>query len=394
MKNKITVGAFLVMLTVFIVILLLPADKQSIEKENRVMSTVPPINSDTVFSGEFAEGFESFIGDNIGYRSSFTRLANNIDSVKGFPLREGQIVSTNKDIGTGTVQKQTLLVADNAIMEMFMKNTEQEKRYAAAVNSYAHKLPENIKIFNMLVPTKLEFCEPIYKNLQDSQKTAIESAYSMLDNSVTAVDAYGALESKAEEYIYFRTDHHWTQLGAYYAYCEFMKAEGGIAVNKDDFEMNEIPNFLGSLSDRVNLSEVSAQPDTIEWYDVDETNGIKISMHDTDENGELTNYKGVMYERTKTEYAFFFGSDHPVVEMTNTDNPDGKILVVLKDSYSNALAPWLIKNYNKVILVDPRIYKEKLNLILDEYSPDEMLIVNYIFTTNFPDYCLLLENMY
>ena len=117
-------------------------------------------------------------------------------------------------------------------------------------------------------------------------------------------------------------------------------------------------------------------------------------MHDTDENGNPTTYNGTMYDRTKANYLFFFGSDHPVVEMTNDDIPDGKTLVVLKDSYSNVLAPWLINSYHKVIMVDPRIYRGNFRNIIDDYSPDEVLIINYIFTTNFPDYCNLLKNMY
>ena len=394
MKNKITSGAFVIMIAVFIVMLLLPADRESIAEENRAMSTFPPVNSKTAFSGEFAQGVEGFIGDNIGYRSSLTALARNINTSKGVTLEAGQIIATNKDIGTGTVQKQTLLAADNRIMEMFINNAENEKQYADTLNEYAKKLPEEIRIFSMLIPTQLEFCEPIYKNLQDSQKETIASVCSKLDSRIETVDAYGALERFSDEYIYFRTDHHWTQLGAYYAYCEFMKTEGSEAVNKDDFEMNSIHQFMGSLSDRVNLSEISAPPDTIEWYDVDKNGSVMVRMHDVSENGELTDYSGVMYERTKTEYDFFFGSDHPVVEMTNADNPYGKTLVVLKESYSNAFAPWLIKNYRSVILVDPRIFRGKLDTIIDCYSPDELLVMNYIFTTNFPDYCLLMKNIY
>lgn len=394
MKDKITAGAFAVIIAAFIVMLLLPADNESIAEENRAMSTMPPINSKTAFSGEFAEGVESFIGDNIGYRSVFKSLSKNINSNKGFVLETGQIISTNKDIGTGTTQKQTLLAADNKIMEMFIKNSAQEEQYAETLNEYAQKLPEGIKLFSMLVPTQLEFCEPIYKNLQDSQKDAIDSIYSKLDGRIETVDTYGSLLNHVDEYIYFRTDHHWTQLGAYYAYCEFMKTANSEPVNKDDFEVSRISHFLGSLSDRVNLSEISAVPDTIEWYDVDKDKRIKVRMHDTSDSGELTDYNGVMYERTKTDYDFFFGSDHPVVEMTNTANPDGKTLVVLKESYSNTLAPWLIKSYRSVILVDPRIYKGKLDTIIDEYAPDELLIMNYIFTTNFSDYCLLMKNMY
>ncbi|MCI8404817.1 MAG: hypothetical protein HFE49_07950 [Clostridia bacterium] len=394
MKNKTTACAFVIMIAAFIVMLLLPADRDSITAENRSMSTMPPINAETAFSGEFAQGVEGVIGDNIGYRAALTEFSKKLGSAKGFLLRDGQIISTNKDIGTGTVQKQTLLAADNKIMEMFIKNTAQETMYAEAVNSIVWNLPDNIKVFSMLVPTQLEFCEPIYKNLQDSQKDAINSIYSKLDSRITAVDAYGALERHTDEYIYFRTDHHWTQLGAYYAYSEFMDSGGSAAVSKDDFDINSIRRFLGSLSDRVNLSEVSAPPDTIEWYDVDKNNSVTVRMHDISENGELTDYNGVMYERTKTDYTFFFGSDHPVVEMTNADNPDGKTLIILKESYCNALAPWLIKNYRSVILVDPRIYRGRLDTLINEFTPDEMLIINYIFTTNFSDYCLLLKNMY
>lgn len=117
-------------------------------------------------------------------------------------------------------------------------------------------------------------------------------------------------------------------------------------------------------------------------------------MYATDEKGEMYSYNGVMYDRSKANYNFFFGSDHPIVEMTNEKNPDGKTLVVLKDSYTNVLAPWLIESYKNVILVDPRIFDGDFQMILDMYSPDEVLVVNYIFTTVFSDYCNLLKNLY
>ncbi|MGN0107763.1 MAG: DHHW family protein [Hominilimicola sp.] len=394
MKNKSVIIAFVLIMATFIVVLALPADKESIEAENRVMSTVPPLDSDTVFSGEFASGFESFIGDNIGFRSFFTQLSKGIEDKKGFAPDTGTIISTNKDIGTGTTQKQTLLLLNNTIMEMFIRNPAQEQLYADAVNHYAESLPPNIKLYSMLIPTQLEFQEPMYKNLQDSQKDAIDSIYEKLDENVTTVDAYSALANHHDEYIYFRTDHHWTQLGAYYAYREFMDENGGAAVNKDDFEVNKIQNVLGYLYDRVDAPEIAATPDTIEWYDVDPDNRLEITIHIIDDNGKPAAHSGKMYDRTKANYMFFFGSDHPIVEMTNNDNPDGKTLVVLKESYSNVLAPWLIQSYHKVILVDPRIYTGKFQEVIDEYSPDDVFIVNYIFTTNFPDYCNMMKNMY
>jgi hypothetical protein len=394
MKNKLVTLAFLLMLAAFVTVLALPADEESIARENRTRSTPPPLNTDTVFSGSFASGFESFIGDSIGYRSFFTTLAQNADSYKGFTPETGRIISTNKDIGTGTTQKQTLLVADNAIIEMFSKNPEQEKVYAETVNEFAAKLPNDIKVYNMIIPTQLSFKEPIYKNLQDDQQKAIESIYSMLDESVTPIDAYSALGEHKDEYIYFRTDHHWTQRGAYYAYRAFMDAEGGESVDINNFESNTFSGFLGSLYDKVNDPSLSIVPDTVEWFDVDPEDHVKTVMHAIDENGKYITYKTPIYVKEKANYSFFLGGDHAVAEMKNSDNPDGKTLVVIKESYSNALAPWLIKSYGTVVLVDPRNYKGKFEDILNEYSPDEVLITNYIFTTNFNDYCALMSGMY
>lgn len=394
MKNKLTVGAFLLMLLTFSVILLLPADKESIEAENRTMATIPPVTEETIFSGSFASGFESFVGDNISNRSFFTQLSKKIESLKGIIPDTGKVISANKDIGTGTTQKQTLLVVDNTIMEMFIRNEEQEANYAKAVNTFAQNLPENIKIFSMIIPTQLEFREPMYKNLQDSQESAIKSIDEKLDTRITPVDAYGILADHSDEYIYFRTDHHWTQLGAYYDYLQFMITEGGNAVNKEDFEKNKINGVLGYLYDQSDVPEIASNPDTIEWYDIDPQSHITTTMYNTDANGEFYQYNGTMYDRTKANYQFFFSSDHPVVEMVNNDIPDGKTIVVVKDSYTNVFAPWLIKSYGKVILVDPRIYTEKFSKITERYDVDEVLVANYIFTTNFNDYCVLLENLF
>lgn len=393
MRNKLTIGAFLLMLMAFVVILALPADEESIKSENRVMSTVPPFCSETVFSGEFETGFENFIGDNIGFRSKLTGFSKTLDEKKGFVPKTGKIISTNKDIGTGTTQKQTLLVADNTIMEMFIRNSETEHQYADAINRYAEKLPQNIKLFSMVIPTQLEFREPIYKNLQDSQKDTIDSIYSKLDGRVNTVDAYSLLFEHSNEYIFFRTDHHWTQLGAYYGYNAFMNTEGGQPVSKDDYETGKIQGVLGYLYDRV-TSDVATEPDTIEWYDINYDEHIKTTMYAIDEQGEMYSYNGIMYDRSKANYNFFFGSDHPIVEMTNEKNTDGKTIVVLKDSYTNVFAPWLIESYKNVILVDPRIFSGDFQMVLDKYSPDEVLVVNYIFTTVFADYCNLLGNLY
>lgn len=393
MKNKAIIIAFFVMLAASLSLLLLPADTESVRSENREPQQMPTLNTDTVFSGKFAEEFEGFLGDNAAFRAPVTQLSRILEEKKGITLKKGKIIATNKDIGTGTTQKQTLLLADNAIMEMFIRNRGQERAYAEAVNMYAEKLPANISMYSMLIPTQLEFCEPIYKNLQDSQLDAINSIYNGLNPRITVIDAYGALKEHKDEYIYFRTDHHWTPLGAYYGYRAFMNAEGGAAVDKNKYEINEIRNMLGYLYDRAPENDANTTPDTINWYEIDPDSKIKTVMHNVGANGEITDYRGVMYDRTKANYLFFFGSDHPIVDMTNTENPNGKTIAVIKDSYTNVFAPWLIKSYHRVILIDPRIYKGTLDTIIKEFKPDELLTINYIFTTAFKDYTDLMKGV-
>ena len=393
MKNKLIIGAFLVMLAAFVTMLALPADRASIERENREPAQMPLLSRSTVFSGKFESDFESYLGDNIGLRSYFTSVSKGLDTAKGITPDTGSVISTNKDIGTGTTIKMTLLFVKDTVMEMFLRNDETEKMYTDAVNAIAERLPENVKVYSMLIPTQLEFREPIYKNLQDSQTDAINDMYDMLDERVTTVDAVGALSEHTDEYVYFRSDHHWTQRGAYYGYRAFMETAGGEAVNADDYEVHKINGMLGYLFDRVNTPDITKNPDTVEWYDLDENEDIKVSSLKDGKDGAFTEYEGKMYHDDKRGYNFFFGSDYPLLELENTSLPDGKTIVVIKDSYANAFATWLAKSYKRVILVDPRIYEGGIDAVAEEFKPDEMLVMNYIFTTNFPDYCGVLKNL-
>ena len=393
MKNKLIIGGFLLMLAAFVAVFALPADEKSIESENRTITELPTLSRSNIFSGKFASQFEEFTGDNIAFRFALTTASRQLDGIKGITPHDGAVISTTKDIGTGSTIKMTLLFTEDAVMEMYRKNSATEKMYTDAVNLYAKKLPENIELYNMLIPTQLEFQKPIYKNLQDSQSEAIEEMYGMLDERVKSVNVCDTMKEHMDEYIYLRSDHHWTPLGAYYAYREFMLTEGSHSVKNTDYEKHEIKGFLGYLYDRVNTQGIAKQPDTIEWYDVDTEGSIDVKMHKI-VGGKLTEYEGVMYDEEKQNYSFFFGSDHPIVEMTNSKNAGGKTILVIKDSYANAFAPWLITSYAKVVLVDPRIYKGGFDTILKKFEPDEVLIMNYIFTTSFPDYCDMLKNLY
>ena len=391
MKSKVISITFLLLLLASVGLLIYGNDGTN--NENRTAATMPPINAQTVFSGEFASGTEGYINDRIGFRNDMIDISKQISSLKGIPSPDGKIVRANMDIGTGAKQGSDILVVNNKIMEMFSKKANYADEYAAAINSYAKKLDENIKLYAMLVPTQLEFEDPIYSNLEDSQKDAIDEIYSKLDKRVETVNVYDTLKSHMGEYIYFRTDHHWTMLGAYYGYKKFCIQTNQAYVEIEDFEKNEIEDFIGYLYAFANSPEISNYPDTIEWYDVNKEKNI--SWHMTSfRNGKPHSYKSVLYDKQKKDYDFFLGSDHPLACYTNSLLPDGKTIMIICDSYANVLAPWLMNNYKNVILINPRSYEQNLEVSLEKYKPDEVMILNYIFSTSFKDYCNILTNLY
>ncbi len=113
------------------------------------------------------------------------------------------------------------------------------------------------------------------------------------------------------------------------------------------------------------------------------------------QNGEEEKYSSPIFNEEYSDgYRFFLSGDNPFVELTNKNNPTGKTIVIVRDSFANAFAPWIIDNYKKVILIDPRSYKEDFSVVLEEFKPDEVLIMSYIFSAAFDGYGDLLTDLY
>lgn len=372
-----------------------PADTASIEAENREPAAMPELNSDTVVSGEFASGFDSYVNDNIGLRGRLMELSDTIRSCFGFtPQLVGKVISTTSDIGTGETLDSSLMLIDSKIMEMFSDKPEVESSYAEALNNIADTLPEGVDMYSMLAPTQLEFEEPLYSNAQDSQKECIDSINEQLSGRIKPVDVYSKLGEESG-YLYFKTDHHWTMDGAYCGYEAFMESAGGEAVSKDDFERREKDDFYGTLYLKARAQLDDPEMDTLAYYDVEENGDFDIAMRAEYEDGSSLEYgeNSGVFNYEKDDYLFFFGGDQPLIEITNNDLPDGKTVIVIKDSYANALVPWLINSYGRVVMIDPRSFEGSLSEEIERYDADEVAVVNYVFTTTFTDYCGLLNGL-
>ena len=203
MKTKILITVFVLVFVFFAALIIMPADVESVLSENREPAKMPRISFESIISGEFFADFETYLSDNIGLRGKLIAISNKFNNLKGIKSY-GYISEVNADLGTGDVTTQKgLLIADDKIMEIYKVNTEFRDNYVTMINHYADKLPENINLYSMVIPTQIEFAEKNYRELADSQKDTIEYIYSKTDERVNCVDAYSALSNHKNEYKYF-----------------------------------------------------------------------------------------------------------------------------------------------------------------------------------------------
>ena len=376
MYKKITIGAFALCLALFFVLaFLMPTDEQASVNENRPLAELPTLTWDSLLSGQFAADFEVYLSDNVGFRSVFTSLGSRIEKLRGIATRaKDQVINLSNG--------STLALVDGKIMEVFHESPAVRDSYVAAINGVRGVLPEDTSMYLLLIPTQIEFDTSSYASLADSQKDTIDAVYGALEG-VTGVNVYDRLSEHADEYIYFRTDHHWTQRGAYYGYAALMEATGEEALPLSEMKHESVSGFLGYLYNQANVPEYSEFADDIEYFTFGKNYDVWASIM---ENGEPVEYGAKVYYTSEyggvANYGIFMGGDHSFSRVT-TDVNNGKTALVIKDSYANALLPFLTAHYETVLVIDPRDYYGTVADVVSEYDVDDVIVVNYALSTTF-----------
>lgn len=394
-RRIITVIFFAIFLAAaFVVAVILPKDESAAQRENRNLAELPSFSFESWTSGEFTSDFETYLSDNVGYRGTFTDISAAYKNNKGINSF-GRVVETHGDLGTGTTTKSKLLVADDRVMEIYNADEEAQREYIDMVNFYAERLPEGINMYSMIVPTQIDFM-PFYNTVGDSEREAIEYLYNGFDDRVHNINVYDTLMEHFNngEYVYFRTDHHWTTLGAYYAYRKMGEDMGFTPMELSEFQKDEVPDFLGYLYSQAEATSLQSHKDTIEYYK-NAVNDIPFKCVTYSYiPGEEFVYSGKTFDLSLgATYNMFMGGDQPYIEIDSA-SPNARTLLMIKDSYSNALLPWLACAYNKIIVIDARTFDQSVTNILNTIPIDDFLITNYIIGTNFRDYIQMCRDIY
>lgn len=294
------------------------------------------------------------------------------------------------------------IVVGNRAMDVPYMNKSVIDKYAESVNAIAAALGSNVRTFNIAVPNAAAFYAPeAYRTGSCYQPDMIDYCYSKLASNVTAVDAYSAIAPHTDEYIYFRTDHHWTQLGSYYAYTAFCKAAGFEAKDISLFEKGQYDNFKGSMCTFLaNYPQVEAlknNPDTLYFYRPIVEAKARYYEDATLSPEYVIGVISYISDSVSNKYLTYAGGDHPIV-IVRTD-VEGPVCMLIKESYGNAFMPWLTSHYSKIILVDPREFnrngKPDLDLVAfaREQGVNDCIVLDYTFMLNSENYTTWLKRL-
>lgn len=258
---------------------------------------------------------------------------------------------------------------------MFSGTQEVSRRYAEMINLYKQTF-DSLDIYSVIAPTPIDFYLPKeYKRSSNDEKKSIDFVKEQLDSTVIFADAYSEIAKHTDRYIYFSTDHHWTGLGAYYAYRAFCKAAGFEPYNLNQFEKKTLKKkFLGSLYGITLDKRLRDVKDSVEYYK------LPIPTKTWRYNLDSQRFDKAALFSNVSNYANFLGGDHPLMKIESEVN--NHKLLIIKDSFGNAAAPYMALHFGTVYVMDYRYYDVNLPDFVKMHGITAIMFLHNTFAVN------------
>ena len=315
------------------------------ELENRDLAKFPAFSLKTLINNEYTPKIEDFTEDHFIQRNSWISLKSICETILGKGENNGIVYGEDGYLFT----------------KVLNTDTEQRDKNLAAINKFIESNPEyNINV--ILAPTAPSvMTDKVKKGSPVNDASVVISQLESLIGSEKLIDVTDTLKSHSDEYIYYRTDHHWTTLGAYYAYADYMTAIGRTPRTPGSFNFVEVPDFLGTHYSK--SKNFNVQADVMTYIE-------------NDSEIDILGTVSPIYEYEKLEvrdkYAMFLRGNNSI--STINGDGEGKILVI-KDSYANCFVPFLTGDFEQIDVVDLRFYKSSVKQLMAENQYDEVLIL-------------------
>jgi len=331
-----TIAVLSALLLIFTVADIFDGDRLFSETEKRVLAKRPELSWESLIDGSYASGMERYLTDQFVGRDKWISIKTATD-----------IVLQKKEING------VYLGADGYLIEQHLPEDYTETQIQKKL-LLLQRLVDRWDAAVMLVPTADNIlADKLPPNTPDfDQKAFLDRVAAQTGEYY--VDVYGALEEHADEEIYYRTDHHWTSLGAFYGYRQWAETKGIEEYPYDAGAMEIVSeDFQGTLQAKVNLDwgrdSIARFPETA-LYPVKVTYDLKTAADSLYEDSYLD---------TKDKYGYFMDGNHALVEI-ETGSGGENSLFVIRDSYANCLIPLLLPHYGKIYVLDLRYYNGRL----------------------------------
>lgn len=348
MKKHYLLYSFCISILLITLIDVLEPIKEFSEIENKYLKGKIKITKEKILNGDIFKEYDKYINEQMAFRDELISLK--AISEKFFSKIE------NNDV---------LLGKDNYLFHKYFELDEHRKDYNTdSINKFKNNYNGNVSL--LLVPSSYE----IYKeNLIGNppvinESKEIQEIYSKMEN-INTVDILDELKTNKDDYLYYKTDHHWTIDGAYIGYEEFMKS---LNLKPIDVKSNrvQINDFLGSFYSKA--KPILNKGDILSYIPIDDLE-MSIGKEQYDSIYNLS------YLEKRDKYSVYLNGNNPYVKIENKVNKNGKKILVIKDSFANSFIPYLTSNYEEVHIIDFRSFSQSLKGFLENNKYDEILIL-------------------
>lgn len=314
---------------------------------------------------------------------SINETGEPIESDKSPPpssITESVSEPTSEDLSyldNGEVLESIIVLNDGRGLLLYSGSYENGRSFAETLSEYKKQLGESVNVYSLVIPTAAAFYLPgqyYDEGVSAREPPHIENINKNL-SGVIPIDAYSALEAHKDEDIFFKTDHHWTQLGAYYAAEKFAETALVPFDALSEYDKKERGYFNGNLSSMMRGSQIKAKPDAFVWYEPKrEVTNTAYDIHI--ENGTEKSYFRNPSAITDGDYYMVFHNG--VITHTSTGLETGRRLMIIGDSLPWAFAPWLFGSFDDVWLFDFRGFEGSLTEIAKDKGITDLLFCESI----------------
>ena len=365
-QEKLVGIIFILTLFLFLIINVIVPDREKSVQENRMLATKPKFRLSSLISGDYDEKFEAYMDDQFVGRDMWRKLKVTVDRIGGSRLENGVYIGTN-----GQLLEQ-IEVADENHLAANIKAIKSFSESQSKIPVRMMLVPDAANVLNHSLPA---LAKP------EDQTQMFSMVRKDLGDSVEWIDVSTELNKHKTEKIYYKTDHHWTTLGAFYA---FQAAAPSLGIDGDlsgKYVSHAVSNsFNGMLASKsgVNLGE----KEQIDIY-VPTEEDTDLIVDYVDEGKRSTSLYDSSKLKEKDQYTVFLGGNSSLLDI-RTVSTSTKRLLLVKDSFANSFIPFLTPYYREIVVVDPRYYSGTINDLMDSYRISEVLFL-YSGNTFFKD---------